>query len=219
MNDALTHSALPQRVRVVLDANRLPAIRRLAKEYSLGMGVRKNSRIALALFLAGAKLRDAESAWYAADAFEYGLGTSINLVEAEKYLKLASRLGSAGATTALGEMYWSHAKSDADRRKAIALYRRAGRRGEPHALHNIGVCHSGGVVLRKSPVLAFKYFLLAAESGHIEAAFKVGWCFVYGEGTIQSTANGRLWLRRAARSGHREAKKLLASREIVKAEQ
>lgn len=187
----------------------------MSNQYCQGEGVRKSNKIALILFLAGARLGDAESAWYAADAFKYGLGTPKSLIEAEKYLKLASRLGSLGATTALGELYWSHATCDADRRMAITLYKRAARRKEPHALHNIGVCYSSGVGLRKNRPLAFRYFLRAAEAGHVEAAFKVGWCYMYGEGIKKNSADGLSWLRRAAGAGHQEAEKLLGEYEGI----
>lgn len=211
MNKSVFPPRLPASVRVALEEMNLLKIRALAKQYSEGIGVRKNLRVAFALFQAGAQLRDAELAWYAADALEYGEGTPKSPAQAEHYLKLASKLGSAGATTALGELRWSHAKSDAERREAIALYKRAAKQEEPHALHNLGVCMSTGSGLRKNLPGAFRYFLRAAEQGHIEAAFKVGWCLHYGEGVLANQRTAKKWLRRAAQSGHQYAIKLLNS--------
>lgn len=196
-------------VEVAIKSGDLHAVRALAKQYSQGVGVRKNRRLALRLYQAGASLGDAELAWYAADALEHGLGAPKSPTDAAQFLTLAAELGSVGATTALGEYKWHQAKSDADRREAIALYRRAAKHGEPHALHNLGVCYSSGNGLRKNTKLAFEKFVLAAEQGHVEAAFKVGWCLLHGEGIAANRRLARQWLRRAAGAGHSYAARLL----------
>lgn len=200
---------LPQRVRAALEHNELSEIRALAQQYSSGTGVRKNKRVAFALYEAGARLGDAESAWYAADALEYGEGMAKSLMASTRYLRLAVKLGSVGAMTALAEHLWSFGKTDADRSESLSLYRRAAKRGEPHALHNLGVCYSTGTGVRKSLKTAFEKFSSAAEGGHVEAAFKVGWCLLRGEGTSVDRKRALYWLRLAMKSGHRGAAHLL----------
>lgn len=206
---AESQGKLPLQVRAALERNKLGEIQALAEQYLEGTGVRKNRRIAFALHEAGARLGDAESAWYAADALEYGEGVEKSPSASARYLRLAVKLGSIGAMTALGEHLWRLGKTDADRREALSLYRRAANRGEPHALHNLGVCYSTGVGVRKNLKTAFEKFSLAAEQGHIEAAFKVGWCLLHGEGTPTNRRLALQWLRRAMKAGHRDAARLL----------
>ena len=209
---------LPRQVRNALEARDLQEIKELAWQYSEGTdseGIsirRKDHKIAFLLFKAGAELGDPELTWSTADALKYGLGVTKSLSEAEKYYRRAIRLGSMGATTSLGHLYW-YKGTDKDRRKAITLYRRAARMDEEHALHNIGVCYSTGVGLKKNLPLAFKYFLRAAGNGHLEAAFKVGRCYLYGKGIKANLKKSLLWLGRAAECGHLEAKKLLSKLE------
>lgn len=210
MTASIDRLSLPLRARVAIEEGRSHAIRVLAKQYSQGIGVRKNRRVAFALYEAGAELRDAEMAWLAADALEYGLGVSKSPADAERYLKLAADLGSVGATSALGEYRWRSARTDVERRDAIALYRRAAKHGEPHALHNLGVCYSSGLVVRKNLRLAFEKFFLAARRGHTEAMFKLGWCLLNGEGVLADRRRAIRWLRRAANSGHLHATQLLS---------
>ena len=112
--------------------------------------------------------------------------------------------------TALGVYYWESARSDLQRDKALRFYKMAARRGESHALHNIGVCYSNGIGLRKNMPTAYRYFSRASELGHVEAQFKVGWCLLYGKGVHSNPETAKKWLKLAAFHGHTEAAKLLS---------
>jgi len=212
----MSETRIPNRVRVAIANSDLQAIRALADQYFDGDGARKNRRVAFALFCIGARLGDAKLAWRAADAFEYGEGVQKSAVESERYLRIAVKLGSLGATTALGELLWRKSGSSIEKRSAVLLYRRAARLGEPHALHNLGVCYSTGDGARKNLRIAFEYFYSAAKLGHVEAQFKAGWCLLYGEGVPVNRTRAIRWLRRAAGQGSTNAVRLLKS-ELLKA--
>lgn len=205
----MSETRIPERVRLAIANSDLQAIRALADQYFDGDGVRKNRRVAFALFCSGARLGDANLAWRAADAFEYGEGVQRSAAEFERYLRIAVKLGSSGATTALGELLWRKSKSSVQKRSAVLLYRRAARLGEPHALHNLGVCNSTGDGARKNLRIAFEYFYSAAKLGHVEAQFKTGWCLLYGEGVPANRTRALRWLRRAAEQGSSNADQLL----------
>ncbi len=205
----MTLTRLPISVRTAIENQKLPQIRKLAKLYSEGKTVRKNRRVALVLFCEGAELGDAQLAWYAGDAYEFGLGTEKSLAKAELYFERAVVCGSIGAITALGELRWRTAKSAQAQSAIVRLYRRAAKHGEPHAIHNIGVCYASGIGLKKNLSAAFESFLRAAELGHVEAEFKVGWCLLNGEGTKKNRKAGAIWLKRASTSGHRQAETIL----------
>ena len=50
-----------------------------------------------------------------------------------------------------------------------------------------------------------KWYLKAAEQGHAEAQYDLGYCYYYGNGVKQSYKEAAKWLRKAAEQGHAEA--------------
>jgi uncharacterized protein len=189
----------------------LLALRERVDRLKEGRGLRQNTSKAFSLAVKGAELGDPYLTWYVGDAFEYGEGVKRSARKARRYYEAAVGLGSVDAMTALGVYYWDHARSAPDRQKALSLYRRAARRNEPNALHNIGVCYSVGRIVRKNLPMAYSFFLRAAELGHVEAQFKVGWCLIYGEGVPIDENAGRKWLKKAAHGGQTDAIELLSS--------
>ena len=49
---------------------------------------------------------------------------------------------------------------------------------------------------------AVKWFRKAAEQGHADAQYHLGWCYRKGEGVPQDTAEAVKWWRKAARQGN-----------------
>lgn len=211
MNVKIDIVGLPAAVVAVIGQRNVARIRELAERYEDGLGVRKNRRVAFALYETGAVLGDPELAWKAADALEYGLGVKKSLERAKHYLEVASKFGSIGATTALAQLIWRQGKSDIDRRAAIRLYRKSAAHGEPHAMHNLGVCYSTGEGVKMNYAEASKYFRGAAERGHVEAQFKLGWCYLHGEGVRVNRRVAAAWFRKAAEHAHPQATRLLES--------
>ncbi len=56
---------------------------------------------------------------------------------------------------------------------------------------------------------AFSFFEAAAGLEHTEAQFKVGWCYLYGEGVKKNVSEARKWLTMASDDGHEDALRCL----------
>lgn len=56
---------------------------------------------------------------------------------------------------------------------------------------------------------AFKWYIKAAEQGHMDAQYEVGRCFILGVGTAKDIEEGKKWLNKAADQGHKEAQREL----------
>ena len=58
-------------------------------------------------------------------------------------------------------------------------------------------------------VTACEYYLKAAEAGHAEAQYSIGFCYKLGRGVEQDTQKARYWLEKAAAQGHGRARQAL----------
>ncbi|MDH4324242.1 MAG: sel1 repeat family protein, partial [Betaproteobacteria bacterium] len=56
---------------------------------------------------------------------------------------------------------------------------------------------------------AATWYFEAARQGHAEAQHNLGILFLTGKGVVQSESEARAWFRRAAASGHREARRFV----------
>ena len=52
---------------------------------------------------------------------------------------------------------------------------------------------------------AFRYYLKAAQQGHIEAQYKLGECYYYGNGTAEDDKEAVKWYMKAAKKGYADA--------------
>jgi TPR repeat protein len=62
----------------------------------------------------------------------------------------------------------------------------------------------------KDPTKAVYWYRLAAERGHHDAQYNLGFMYILGEGVTADVAEGLLWLHRSADQGNRSAMRLLA---------
>ena len=68
---------------------------------------------------------------------------------------------------------------------------------------------SKGDGMTEENIRAFKLFLRAAEAGHSEAQFYLGWCYRDGQGVPQDYVEAVKWYRKAAEQGHADAQAIL----------
>ena len=57
-----------------------------------------------------------------------------------------------------------------------------------------------------------KWYRMAAEEGHVQAAFELSKCYTFGFGVRKNRVTSSKWLRKAAEGGHVSAMMLLAHR-------
>ena len=72
----------------------------------------------------------------------------------------------------------------------------------------MGVAYQNGEGVEpsdKSDEEAVRWYQLAADQGHADALFYLGFAYTYGKGVQQSNEEGVRWYRRAADQGHADA--------------
>ena len=122
-----------------------------------------------------------------------------------KYLRTAAEAGHADA------MYWMKVRSLVKGEEADELLLRAGELGSRGAQRNLGALYAtGNWSGPKDPARGVHWYRLAAERGHPDAAYNLGFMYVLGEGTEAKVNEGLHWLSLSAEQGNRDAMRLLS---------
>lgn len=125
--------------------------------------------------------------------------------EMRSLLRAASNAGHADA------MYWLASFSTPEGTERDELLKRAAERGSRGAQLHLGAMYAtGDWTAGKDPVKAVSWYRLAAEGGHDDAQYNLGFMCVLGEGTVADVDEGLLWLHRSANGGNKSAMHLLA---------
>lgn len=120
-------------------------------------------------------------------------------------LRDAARLGHADA------MYWMTKMCLVDGPQREEYLRRAGESGSRGAQRDLGALYAtGDWTGPKDPARAVYWYQLAAEHGHDDAQYNLGFMYVLGEGTTADVEQGLHWLSRSAEHGNTSAMRLLA---------
>lgn len=72
----------------------------------------------------------------------------------------------------------------------------------------VGICHFKGDDGEEDEI-AMDWFEKAADNGHDEAQYMMGFCYFNGIGTDPDEDEAAYWLRLAAAQGHEDAKQML----------
>ena len=172
-------------------------------------------------------------------AYEFGIGTSLNIKEAMKYYEMAARQNNSIGMTNLADLYIQENKlkkakpllvKAAEKESGYAQYllamnffdlysennkealfwlERAASNDEPEALYQLGVYYEEGV--EADLAKAINYFQRAAELNHSDAALELS--YIYDEGIIveQDDDKALFFLKKAAELDNQEAIDELAS--------
>ena len=124
--------------------------------------------------------------------------------KAVKLYKRAMELGDVDAMLNLGYAYDHGEGVKMNKKKAMQLYRMAANRGDATAQCNLAtmLLDEGSDESQRE---AFEYYKLSAAQGFTDAIYRVGFCYVNGEGTETDLAEGKRWFERAAAKGHKDA--------------
>jgi TPR repeat protein len=125
--------------------------------------------------------------------------------EMREYLRLAAEAGHADA------IYWTTRRGKEDEPETSESLLRAGELGSRGAQRDLGALYATGDWSGpKDPALGVHWYRKAAERGHEDAQYNLGFMYLLGEGTEQDVAEGLLWLTRSAMQGDWSARRLLA---------
>ena len=178
-------------------------------------------------------------------AYEFGIGTSLNIKEAMKYYEMAAKQNNAIGMTNLADLYIQENKLkkakpllvkaaekeygyaqyllamnffdlySENNKEALFWLEKAANNDEPEALFQLGVYYSEGNDLAKS----IKYYQRAAELNHADAALELS--YIYDEGAIveQDDDKALFFLKKSAELGNQEAIEELAAQALVSLDQ
>ena len=170
-------------------------------------------------------------------AYEFGIGTPLNIKEAMKYYEMAAKQNNALGMTNLADLYIQEdklkkakpllvkaAKKESgyaqyllamnffdlyseNNKEALFWLERAASNDEPEALYQLGVYYSEGNDLAKS----IKYYQRAAELNHADAALALSYLYDEGISVEQDDDKALFFLKKAAELENQEAIDELAS--------
>ena len=178
-------------------------------------------------------------------AYEFGIGTPLNIKEAMKYYEMAAKQNNALGMTNLADLYIQEDKLkkakpllvkaaekeygyaqyllamnffdlySENNKEALFWLEKAANNDEPEALFQLGVYYSEGNDLAKS----IKYYQRAAELNHADAALELS--YIYDEGAIveQDDDKALFFLKKSAELGNQEAIEELAAQALVSRDQ
>ena len=172
-------------------------------------------------------------------AYEFGIGTSLNIKEAMKYYEMAARQNNSIGMTNLADLYIQENKlkkakpllvKAAEKESGYAQYllamnffdlysennkealfwlERAANNDEPEALYQLGVYYSEGG--EADLAKSIKYYQRAAELNHADAALALSYLYDEGISVEQDDDKALFFLKKAAELENQEAIDELAS--------
>lgn len=176
-------------------------------------------------------------------AYEFGIGTSLNIKEAMKYYEMAAKQNNAIGMTNLADLYIQENKLkkakpllvkaaekeygyaqyllamnffdlySENNKEALHWLERAAKNDEPEALYQLGVYYLEGD--EADLAKAINYFQRAAELNHADAALELSYIYDEGMSVEQDDDKALFFLKKAAELGNQEAIEELATQALV----
>ena len=170
-------------------------------------------------------------------AYEFGIGTSLNIKEAMKYYEMAAKQNNAIGMTNLADLYIQENKlkkakpllvkaaekehgyaqyllamnffyyKQENNKEALYWLEKSASNDEPEALYQLGLYYAEKADLAK----AIKYYQRAAELNNAEAALELYYIYGEGFGVEQDEDKALFFLKKAAESGNQEVLDELAA--------
>ena len=173
-------------------------------------------------------------------AYEFGIGTSLNIKEAMKYYEIAAKQNNALGMTNLADLYIQEDKlkkakpllvkaaekeygyaqyllamnffyyTHENNKEALHWLERAASNDEPYALYQLGLYYAEKADLAK----AIKYYQRAAELNNADALLELYYIYGEGVGVEQDDDKALFYLKKAAELGVQEAIEELAAQAL-----
>ena len=168
-----------------------------------GEGVKADRKRAMGYLRTAAENGLADAMYQLGWHYDNGVFVRKNIVKAMEWYGKAADKGDAWAQVDLGEIYLDGERGvEKDYAQAVCLFRKAVRKKDELAFFNLGLCYDFGKGVRRSDVLACKYYAEAARRGHVEAMCNLGGVLADYKGLEKAAV---MWTRRAAMRGDDKA--------------
>lgn len=171
-------------------------------DYDSGMVEFQQGHYASALYewRGDAEKGDARSQFAIGRLYEQGIGTSVNLANAQKWYGMAADSGFADAQVRLGELYLT-GKLAGGMSDAAELFRQAAEQGNVHAQFQLGMLYLEGKGVDKDERKAAGWIEKAAQQGNVQAQNNIGNLYEKGRGVKQDETRAFEWYQKAAEQG------------------
>ena len=180
---------------------------------------------------------DMHYANYLGYAYDFGVGTSLNIKEAMKYYEMAAKQNNAIGMTNLADLYIQENKlkkaksllfkaaekecgyaqyllainffyfNSKHQKEALYWLEKSASNDDPYALYQLGLYYSEANDLAK----AIKYYQRAAELNNADALLELSYIYGEGIGVEQDDDKALFYLKKAAESGNQEVLDELAA--------
>lgn len=144
-----------------------PSMFNLARRYEFGQGVGRNTTEALKWYTRCAKLGDQDAIRIVADLyFEGAPDLKPDFRMSARWYRIAAAAGDSLALLRLGFMAYEGMGQRRNTATAVAFYRRAARKRQPEAMHNLALCFLAGGGVNRSLPSACRWLAKASQAGH-----------------------------------------------------
>ncbi|MCP4565920.1 MAG: sel1 repeat family protein [Bosea sp.] len=131
--------------------------------------------------------------------------------QARFWLLHASRRGDVWASLTLGRLHGEGLGGTADPERAVRLFRKAGRSGDPEGMFRCGIAFQVGEGVPEDGKEAARWYARAARAGHACAAFNLATMLAAGAGIARNPARAIRFYEQAAAGGETRAMVNLAN--------
>ncbi len=166
------------------------------------------------LFKAAQMAGSLDGAFYLGYAYEFGIGTDIDLSKALTYYseaatsqstELKDQYGINIANVTLGLMYMNGNGVEADSAKALEYFTIASDRGFPNAMYYIGQMYENGMEVDQDYEVAMDYYMQAADLDYAPALNQIGYLYFNGYGVDVDFSSAVYYQKLAALQGYAPA--------------
>lgn len=154
------------------------------------------------IYLNSATKGDADSQYYVALMYDYGVGVPSDKPSAVYWYKMAAEQGHAKAQCNLGNCYEKGVGVTRNLSEAIKWYTMAADSGDAVAQCDLGYCYEYGIGLKRDKNTAFSLYMKAAEQELPRAMANVGVYYEYGYSVKKDTTKAIDWYLRAAKKNN-----------------
>ena len=156
--------------------------------------------------------------------YHKGIGTEMNLLSAEEWLRKAADGGLQSAIdilnndplysqdTSSSDMEMNEEPSDDENDinqeaapASVKGYRKLAKEGDSDAMLKLGLCYHNGDGVKQNYAEASKWFRRAADLGNAEAQYQLGEKYMNSYGCEKNTQEASKWYRKAAKLNHPES--------------
>lgn len=154
---------------------------------------------------AWAEKGDADAQCKLGDKYYYGVGVSINHLEAFRLYSLSAEQGNMQAQFYLGVMFEHGWGVKQDYKEAFNWYIKSAMQGDEMSQNNLGHLYDYGLGLPVDYDEAMRWFRMAAGKGDSGAQYNIGRMYYWGRGVSADYSEARKWFLLSAKQGHHES--------------